>query len=48
LPEPLEALPFMDYEKQVASWDPAWLQISLEDPNIKFAVRGKCYCVSFV
>jgi hypothetical protein len=43
----LEALPFIDYEKQVASWDPAWLQVSLGDPKIKFAVRGKCYSVSF-
>lgn len=46
LAEQVEALPSIDLEKQVASWDPAWLQISLEDPKVKFAVRGKCYCLS--
>jgi len=29
---------FIDYQAQVTSWDPSWLQISLDDPEIKFAV----------
>lgn len=48
LADQLDGLPFIDFEKQVASWDPAWLQISLEDPKIKFAVRGNYYCLYFV
>lgn len=27
-----------DYQNQVASWDPSWLQVSLVDLEIKFAV----------
>jgi hypothetical protein len=30
------------YEDLVASWDPSWLQISLENPEVKFAVSA-CY-----
>lgn len=29
-----------DYEGQVASWQPTWLQVSLENPEVKFAVRS--------
>jgi hypothetical protein len=27
-----------DYHAQAASWDPIWFQISLDDPEVKFAV----------
>ncbi len=33
-----ESMPFGTYEELVASWDPAWLQISLESQDVKFAV----------
>ena len=33
-----DAAPQMTYEDLVASWDPSWLQISLENPEVKFAV----------
>lgn len=33
-----DTLPARTYEDLVATWDPAWLQISLEDPDLKFAV----------
>ncbi|TVY85030.1 hypothetical protein LSUE1_G001506 [Lachnellula suecica] len=32
------AQPVMTYEELFASWDPSWLQISVDDPEIKFAV----------
>lgn len=34
----INALQSQIYQGQVASWDPSWLQISLADPTIKFAV----------
>jgi len=33
--------PQMTYEDLVASWDPSWLQISLENPEVKFAVMKR-------
>ncbi len=33
-----EAMPFETYQELVASWDPAWLQVSLENRDVKFAV----------
>jgi hypothetical protein len=38
LAENLNGLPERSLKEQVASWDPVWLQISLNDPEIKFAV----------
>jgi hypothetical protein len=35
---PSETAPQMIYEDLIASWDPSWLQISLESPEVKFAV----------
>ncbi|TVY16438.1 hypothetical protein LARI1_G005550 [Lachnellula arida] len=29
---------YMSYEELIASWDPSWLQVSVEDPEIKFAI----------
>lgn len=29
---------YVSYEELIASWDPSWLQVSVEDPEIKFAV----------
>jgi hypothetical protein len=37
-PEAIAALQLRNYEHQVASWNPSWLQVSLEDAEIKFAV----------
>jgi hypothetical protein len=34
----VEVLQLEDYERQVASWKSSWLQVSLEDVEIKFAV----------
>jgi hypothetical protein len=34
----VERLQLEDYERQVASWKSSWLQVSLEDVEIKFAV----------
>lgn len=28
----------MTYGELIASWDPSWLQVSIEDPEVKFAV----------
>jgi len=36
--DPLSGSTQMTYGELVASWDPSWLQISLENPEIKFAV----------
>jgi len=36
--DPLDKSSYSSYDELVASWDPSWLQISLDDPNIKFAV----------
>ncbi|RDL42062.1 uncharacterized protein BP5553_02041 [Venustampulla echinocandica] len=37
--DPLEhQAPTIAYAELVASWDPSWLQVSLDDPEIKFAV----------
>jgi hypothetical protein len=32
--------PAVTYEELIASWDPSWLQVSVEDPEIKFAVSS--------
>jgi hypothetical protein len=37
-PEAIEAIKLTNYEQQIASWDPSWLRVSLEDAEIKFAV----------
>jgi len=37
-PEAVEAVHVTNFEHKVASWNPSWLQISLEDAEIKFAV----------
>ncbi|TVY42846.1 hypothetical protein LSUB1_G003757 [Lachnellula subtilissima] len=29
---------YMPYDELIASWDPSWLQVSVEDPEIKFAI----------
>ncbi|TVY48575.1 hypothetical protein LOCC1_G002648 [Lachnellula occidentalis] len=29
---------YMPFEELIASWDPSWLQVSIEDPEIKFAI----------
>jgi hypothetical protein len=34
-----------DYRTQIASWDPVWFQVSLEDPKVKFAVSDIEYTV---
>ena len=34
-----EILEHRTFEDVIASWDPSWLQISLDNPEIKFAVR---------
>jgi hypothetical protein len=39
-PEAIEAVQVTNFEHQVASWNPSWLQVSLEDAEIKFAVSG--------
>ncbi|KAH8770527.1 ribosomal subunit 39S-domain-containing protein [Hyaloscypha finlandica] len=36
--DPLSGSTQITYGELVASWDPSWLQISLENPEIKFAV----------
>ncbi len=36
--DPLSSSTQITYDELVASWDPSWLQISLEDPEVKFAV----------
>jgi hypothetical protein len=36
--DPLSGSAQMTYDELVASWDPAWLQIYLENPEVKFAV----------
>ncbi|PMD55781.1 uncharacterized protein K444DRAFT_537093 [Hyaloscypha bicolor E] len=36
--DPLSGSTQMTYGELVASWDPSWLQISLENPEIKFAI----------
>jgi hypothetical protein len=36
--EEIEAVHLTSYEHQVASWNPSWLQVSLEDVDVKFAV----------
>ena len=33
----------LNYADVVASWDPSWLQISLENPEVKFAVSNISY-----
>ena len=38
-PEAIEAIKLTNYKQQVASWNPSWLRVSLEDAEIKFAVR---------
>lgn len=37
----------LDYADIVASWDPSWLQISLEDPEVKFAVSAHLFCFEY-
>ncbi len=37
-PESTKAMQSTNYEQQVASWNPSWLKVSLEDDDIKFAV----------
>ena len=34
----VDPLSQMTYDELVASWDPTWLQISIENPEVKFAV----------
>jgi copper chaperone CopZ len=51
--DPLADSTQMTYDELVASWDPSWLQISLEDPEVKFAVSvsiriGSCRCLLFL
>ena len=36
----VDPLSQMTYDELVASWDPTWLQISLENPEVKFAVSA--------
>jgi hypothetical protein len=36
--DPLSGSTLMTYDELIASWDPSWLQVSLENPEIKFAV----------
>ncbi|KAH6678376.1 ribosomal subunit 39S-domain-containing protein [Halenospora varia] len=36
--DPLKSESVMTYQELIAKWDPSWLQISVEDPDVKFAV----------
>ncbi|KAH8663134.1 ribosomal subunit 39S-domain-containing protein [Tricladium varicosporioides] len=36
--DPLKSESVMTYEELIAKWDPSWLQISVENPDVKFAV----------
>ena len=39
--DPLTKLQATSYDELVASWDPSWLQIPLDEPDLKFAVGFK-------
>jgi hypothetical protein len=43
--DPLSGTAQMTYDELVASWDPVWLQISLENPEVKFAVSVLRSCL---
>jgi len=33
----------LTYEELIASWDPSWLQVSVQDPEVLFAVSSICF-----
>ena len=38
--DPLHRVETKTYHDVISSWDPAWLQVSLQNPEVKFAVSN--------